>query len=104
MNIFHKFNKIYTEIDSEEQFNVSQFSGSEEMLLCSWDKLIVSSDKEEELSELYYLIEDCGEFIRCEDNMMLYDMSDVKIVLYDDYDSKAIIINQKDKDNLESFI
>jgi hypothetical protein len=104
MPIFHKFNAFYREIISESDFNLSQFSGCEELLECSWEKLIIASEKEDDLSEMFSLIEDCGEYIRSNENMSLYEMSDNKIILYDDYDDKAIIIHKKDKENLESFI
>lgn len=104
MSIFHKFSVAYKEIISENDFNMSEFSGSEELLECDWEKLIIASDKEDDLSELFHLIEDCGEHIRSNENMMLYEMSDNKIILYDNYDEKAIIIHKKDKENLESFI
>lgn len=105
MSIFHKFGEIYDFIQSEEDFNSSMFSGCEEMLGTQWNKCVIASNYDEDsLSELFYFIEGNAEHIKHEDNMLLCKMDNTEIILYDDYETLAIIIQSKDKEQLESFI
>lgn len=105
MSIFHRFCDIYDFIRSQEDFNSSMFSGCEELLATEWDKCLIASNYDEEsLSELFYFLEGNAEHISHQDNFLLCKMDETEMVLYDDYETLAIIIRSKDKQQLESFI
>jgi hypothetical protein len=105
MSIFHKFSEIYDDIISEEDFNSSIFAGCEELLSIQWDKCLIASNYDEDtLSELFYFIEGDSQHIKHENNFLLCKLDDVELVLFDDYETMAIIINKKDVEQLESFI
>ena len=74
MDIFYKFSKIYENIKTEDDFNDSKFSGSEELLNTEFSKCLITSNINEEIDELYYFIEDNGELINCDGDMCLYLM------------------------------
>ena len=72
MSIFHKYKGIYPEIESQEDFNSSMFSGSEDLLQSEWyDCLIASNYDGDSLSELFYFIEGNAEHIKHEGDMLL---------------------------------
>lgn len=105
MAIFHRFKEIYEHIQTEEDFNSSMFAGSEELLATQWDKCLIASNYDEDtLSELFYFLEGDAEHIQHQDNLLLCKMDGIEVVLYDDYETLAIIIKIKDKEQIESFI
>ena len=106
MSIFHKFSNIFDYINSEEDFNGSEFYGSNDMLNVNYydDCLIATNYDDDSVSELYYFIEANAVHIRNEDNFLLCELDGTKIVLFDNYDLLAIIINKKDKEQIENFI
>jgi hypothetical protein len=104
MDIFYKFSKIYEEIKTEDDFGNSKFFGCEDLLHTEFSKCLVTSNINEEIDELFYFIEDNGELIKCEGNMCLYLLDGCEVVLFNDFEELAIVIQKKHKDDVENFI
>lgn len=105
MAIFQRFNKVYDNIRNEDDFNDSKFQGAEEMLNVEFSKCLVASNVDsDDLSELYYFIEDNSEIIRRDGDMTLHRFDHCDCVLYNDYDEIAIIVTKKNSETVENFI
>lgn len=105
-SVFKTPRQIDKDINSQEDFDIGRFSGSDKLLqLDDYNKCLIAFDEENDyISELYYFIEENGELKETEDNLNLYELDETKIVLIELFDQIAIIIRKIDKNEIENFL
>jgi len=90
-------NAIQLDLPDLEAFQESQFSGVEELLKVSYQRLRIASSKDnEKIEEFYYFVEGNGTLKKEEENFLLYVLDDINFVLLDDCNYFYLIIRDND--------
>lgn len=90
---------IYININSEEEFEESDFFGSEKLLNFSYHNLRFATSKEDEtdkVSELYFFIEDNGEYIKSDGELNLYMVDDVRFIIAEFDNDMFLVVRSTD--------